>query len=80
MPLVSILTQIKESASSPTDIHKLVAEAELIIKKRQKLIKIADQNRDGWLVVQKYETDDLASDSEDEKKIRKSKAAAERKR
>ena len=44
-------------------LHKLVAEAKLIIKKRQKVIKIADENRDGWLVVQKYETDDLASDS-----------------
>ena len=49
-------------------------------QKRQKLIKIADKNRDGWLVVQEYETDDLASDSEDEKKIRKAKAAAEKKR
>lgn len=52
----------------------------MIIKKRQKLIKIADKNRDGWLVVQEYQTDDLASDSEDEKKIRKARAAAEKKR
>ena len=78
--LDNILTQIDESAGSPADIHKLVAEARLIIKKRQKLIKIADKNRDGWLVVQEYETDDLASNSEDEKKIRKAKAAAEKKR
>ena len=36
----------------------------------------------GWLVhvVQEYETNDLASDSEDEKKIRKARAAAEKKR
>ena len=78
--LDNISTQIDESAGSPADIHNLVAEARLIIKKRQKLIKIADKNRDGWLVVQEYETDDLASDSEDEKKIRKAKAAAEKKR
>ena len=78
--LDNILTQIDETTRSPADIHKLVAEAKLIIKKRQKLIKIADKNRDGWLVVQEYETDDLASDSEDEKKIRKAKAAAEKKR
>ena len=78
--LDNILTQIDESTGSPADIHKLVAEAKLIIKKRQKLIKIADKNRDGWLVVQEYETDDLASNSEDEKKIRKAKAAAEKKR
>jgi len=43
------------------------------------LIKIADKNKDGWLVVQEYESNDLASDSEDEKKIRKAKAAAEKK-
>ena len=65
--LDNILTQIDESTSSPADIHKLVTEGKLIIKKRQKLIKIADKNRDGWLVVQEYESDDLASDSEDEK-------------
>ena len=65
--LDNVLTQIEESDGSPANIHKLVAEAKLIIKKRQKLIKIADKNRDGGLVVQKYETDDLASDSEDEK-------------
>ena len=80
MRLGNILTKIDESASSPADIHKLVAEAKLVIKKRQKLIKIAAKNRYGWLVVQEYETDDLDSDSEDEKKIRKARAAAEKKR
>ena len=78
--LDNILAQIDESTDSPGDIHKLVAEGKQIIKKRQKLIKIADKNKDGWLVVQEYESDDLASDSEDEKKIRKAKAAAEKKR
>ena len=77
--LDNILAQIDESADSPAHIHKLVAEGKQI-KKCQKLIKIADKNKDGWLVVQEYESDDLASDSEDEKKIRKAKAAAEKKR
>ena len=76
--LDNILAQIDESADSPADIHKLVAEGKEIIKKRQKLIKIADKNKDGWLVVQEYQSDDLASDSEDEKKIRKAKAALRR--
>ncbi len=61
--LDSILTQIDNSVIIPADIHKLVAEGKLIIKKRQKLIKIADKNKDGWLVVQEYESDDLASNS-----------------
>ena len=79
LQLDNILTRIDESASSPADVHKLVEEGKLLIKKRQKLIKIADKNKDGWLV-QEYESDDLASDSEDEKKIRKAKAAAEKRR
>ena len=44
------------------------------------MIKTADKSRGGWLVVQEYETDDLTSDSEDEKKIHKAEAAAEKKR
>ena len=78
--LDKILAQIDESTDIPADIHNLVAEWKRIIKKRQKLIKIADKNKDGWLVVQEYESDDLASDSEDEKKIHKAKAYAEKKR
>ena len=80
LQLDNILTRINESTSSPADIHKLVAEGKLIIKKSRKLIRIADKNRDGWPVVQKYESDDLASDSENKKNIRKAKAAAEKKR
>jgi len=39
------------------------------MKKQQKLIKLADRSKDGWLVVQEYESDELASNFEDEKKI-----------
>ena len=78
LQLDNILTRVDDSTSSPADIPKLVAEGKLIIKKRRKLIRIAAKNRDGWPVVQDYESDDLASDSEDEKKIRKAKAAAEK--
>ena len=49
----------------------MVQEAEQFIRKRQKLIKIADRSKDGWLVVQEYESDDLASNSEDEKHVKK---------
>ena len=48
--------------------------------KRQKLIQIADRSKDCWLVVQEYESDDLASNSEDEKHFKKAKNAAEKKR
>ena len=78
--LNSILTQIEGSVENPSKVLKFVAEGEQVIKERQKLIKVADKNREGCLVVQEYESDDLASDSEDEKKLRKAKSAAERKR
>ena len=65
--------------NEPQEVRKLVAEGGQLIKKQQKLIKLADRSKDGWLVVQEYESDDLASNSEDEKKIRKAKLSAEKK-
>ena len=68
--------QIEVTLNEPQEVHKLVAEGRQLIKKRQKLIKLADRSKDGWLVVQEYESDELASNSEDEKKIRKAKLSA----
>ena len=49
------------------------------IQDRQKLIRIADRSDFGWDVVNEYEADELAADSEDEKKISKAEKAAEQK-
>ena len=76
----SILTQIAGSFENPCEVLKLVAERKQLVKKRQTLITIADRNKEGWRLVQEYESDDLASDSKDEKKLRKAKRAMERKR
>ena len=57
-----------------------MAEGRQLIKKRQKLIKLTDRSKDGWLVVQEYDSDELASNSEVEKKIWKAKLSAEKKR
>ena len=78
--LVCILTQVQDAVDNPGEISKLVSEGKKLLKKRQKLIKIADRSKDGWLIVQEYESDDLASDSKDEKKLRKAKNAVEKKR
>ena len=78
--LQSVLSRIKANADDPSQVNTLVQEAEQLIRKRQKLIKIADRSKDGWLVVQEYESDDLDSNSEDEKRLKKAKNAAEKKR
>ena len=54
-----------------------------LINKKFKQIKLADREEHGWQVVKFYESDDLASDSEDEKSINRAKreaAAAAKKR
>ena len=48
------------------------------ITKRQKYIKVADRSDYGWATIQAYDTDDLASSSDDEKRLEKAKKEAER--
>ena len=70
----------KASAEDLSQVNTLVQEAQQIIRTRQKLIKIADYRKDGWLVVQEYESDNLKSNFEDQKSLKKAKNAAEKKR
>ena len=53
-------------------IQKLAKDGRLLIRKREKLIKIADKSKDGWQVVPEYESD--------EKRLKKAWKAAGRKR
>ena len=62
------------------DLTNLIVESKELIRKRQKLIRIADKSADGWRVVDEYVSDELASGSEDEKWLKKAKDAANRKR
>lgn len=50
------------------------------VNKRQKLIKIADRSKNGWLTAQEYQADDLAENSDDEKRIAQAERQAERRR
>ena len=49
--------------------HKKVTEGIEILSHRQKIVKLADTSEQGWKVVQEYEANPLAEDSDEEKKI-----------
>ena len=66
--------------SKNKQVDDLANEGKELIRKRQKLIRIADKSADGWKVVDEYVSDELASGSEDEKRLKKAKEAASRKR
>ena len=51
-----------------------------LIRKRQKLNKLADKSDAGWLVAQEYEQDELADNSADKKRIKRPQQKASRKK
>ena len=52
-----------------------------MIRKRNKLIRLADKSEAGWAIVKEYQTDELASDTDDDRKIKRAeKAALEKKK
>ena len=57
----------------------MIVSARDIIKRRQKMVLLADASVLGWRVVNEYEVNPIASDSDDEKRIYKAEARAARK-
>ena len=47
-----------------------------IIRTRNKLIILADKSEASWAIVQEYQTDELASDTDNDRKIRRAETAA----
>jgi ATP-dependent protease HslVU (ClpYQ) ATPase subunit len=59
----------------PNALDKLESTLGLL-RQRQKKIKLADKSEASWLVVKEYEAEELASNSKDEKRIRKAQTTA----
>ena len=66
-------------ASKVESIQQSLKRGKKIVAERQKLLKIADRSEFGWAVVAEYTADELAEDSDDEKRINKAEKAAEKK-
>ena len=68
----NILEKIDDAINSIEKGHieicqEKLTEGKALILKQQKIIRIADREENGWEVVKCYLSDDLASDSKDEK-------------
>ena len=69
----------KAEASAKLNGNKHLEELKSNVKNRIKLIRIADKSLGGWQTVAEYQDDEIASDSDDQKKIRAAEARALRK-
>ena len=66
----------KEALDNATKELKEGVDAILV---RQKLIRLADRSEFGWDAVNEYETDELASNEDDTKRLEKAEKEAEQK-
>ena len=64
---------------APDAAKEALAKGEQLMAQRQKLIKVADRSELGWAVVAEYQANDLAENSDDERKLEGAVKAAERK-
>lgn len=79
------VTASLEEATSSIEKGEDLAKAKEALKEgldllaeRQKLIKIADRSESGWLAAQEYMADEIADDSDDEKRIARAERQADK--
>ena len=73
-----MLTEAKSSCSSQQldKVKESLDKGESLLAERQKHILLADKSEFGWMIIQEYKKNDLADDSDDEKKIIRAEARA----
>jgi hypothetical protein len=65
----SIEADLQETPSATEKANSAVEEGEKLVDDRQKLIRIADRSEHGWATIEEYEDNELAEDSDEEKKL-----------
>ena len=72
--------QQKISRGNIEDLSANLTSIATKLMKKSKLIKLADRSPVGWSIVQEYEQDPMASDSDDAQKVRQGEQRAIRKK
>ena len=70
---------LSETPPAVEKAKNLLEEGKKLLCERQKLIRIADRSEHGWATVEEYMEDELADNSDDEKRIQKAEVRAGRK-
>ena len=75
------IEEAKEACSSAPSqqldkVHASLEKGEKLLSERQKHILLADKSDFGWSLIREYKSNDLAEDSDDEKKIIRAEAKA----
>ena len=75
----ALKSSLAEVLSALKQVREAVEEGTEVVKNRQKAIRIIDISELGWAMVNEYGEDELANGSDNEKRIARAVATAERK-